>query len=178
MFSLSCLDQCHVNTPAGTLRPITVSVCPRCGTIEKSGKMSCCGRGGSWFDKCGSAGNAKNHHTWSEGIQACKARSQSKVVIGQRLDFAQQKGIDSFQGVGMTKYKAVIPATKMFVFTSFNTSIPDTASIVTSTYTPDNIPITTSAGTSIITQGCLYLLKTSTQISILRVCLLVCLSYA
>ena len=73
------------------------AVCPRCGTIGKSDKMSCCGRGGSWFDNCGGAGNAKLHHTWYEGIQACKARSQSKIVISQELNGAQQKNTESSQ---------------------------------------------------------------------------------
>merc|ERR1719201_3088543 len=45
------------------------SVCPTCGTIGKSGKSSCCGRGGSWFRNCGSVENAKLVHTWYEGIQ-------------------------------------------------------------------------------------------------------------
>ena len=131
--------------------------------------MSCCSRGGSWFDKCGSAGNAKIHHTWSEGIQACKAGSQSKTVIGQRRDVTQRKGI--------AKYKVVIATKKTFVFTPLNTLTPvsDIASIVASTYTPDNIPITTSAGTSIITKGRVHILETSTHV--LSVCLFVCLSY-
>merc|ERR1719183_96298 len=72
---------------------ITVSVCPRCGTIAKSGKPSCCGRGGSWFKNCGGRGNTKHPHTWYGGIQACKARSQSKRVIGQQLNAAQQKEV-------------------------------------------------------------------------------------
>merc|ERR1712032_1389933 len=48
-------------------------VCRKCVTIKKSGKMSCCGRGGSWFKKCGSAaaGNRQIEHTWYEGIRAC-----------------------------------------------------------------------------------------------------------
>merc|ERR1719305_1436371 len=54
---------------------ITVPVCPRCGTIVKSDKISCCGRGGSWFKNCGGIGNIKLHHTWYEGIQACKTPS-------------------------------------------------------------------------------------------------------
>merc|ERR1712037_324506 len=37
-------------------------VCPKCATIKKSGKMSCCGRGGSWYKNCGAAGNIKLDH--------------------------------------------------------------------------------------------------------------------
>ena len=63
----------HVPVPAVAATPIS-SVCLECGTIQKSGRMSCCGRGGSWFGNCGSAGNAFFGHTWSEGIRACKGR--------------------------------------------------------------------------------------------------------
>ena len=66
-----------------TTAPIS-SACPTCGTITKSGRMSCCGRGGSWFGDCGSAGNANVGHTWSEGIRACKVR-QFQTVVRQQL---------------------------------------------------------------------------------------------
>merc|ERR1712032_1428143 len=65
---------------------ITTSVCPKCGIIAKSGKSSCCGRGGSWFKNCGGAGNTKLRHTWYQGIQACKARTRSKSSIGQQVN--------------------------------------------------------------------------------------------
>ena len=48
------------------------SGCPRCGIIQKSNTLSCCARGGAWFKQCGDVGDAQLHHTWSEGIQACK----------------------------------------------------------------------------------------------------------
>ena len=48
------------------------TVCPNCGTAKKSGKRSCCARGGAWFKKCGDAGDTKFEHTWAEGVQACK----------------------------------------------------------------------------------------------------------
>ena len=46
--------------------------CDECGTIKKSGKLSCCARGGAWFKNCGDVGDTKFDHTWIEGIQACK----------------------------------------------------------------------------------------------------------
>ena len=131
--------------PAGTAT-ITVSVvCPRCGTIEKSGKISCCGRGGSWFKNCGGAGNAKLHHSWYEGIQACKVRLRSNTVIGQQLNAARQKDLDSSQGDGMENSKTVIMASKAFTFTSVNTSTPtsDITSLVTSSYTSGNLTTST-----------------------------------
>ena len=87
------------------------SVCPKCGTMENSGKRSCCGHGGSWFRICGSAGNAKLRHTWFEGIQACKTLSQSKLVIDQQLHAAQHKHNRSSDDGGMLKFKAVITST-------------------------------------------------------------------
>ena len=178
-----------ITTPADTTTTITVFVCPRCGSIGKSGKMSCCGRGGSWFKNCGGAGNTKLHHTWYEGIQACKARSQSKTVIGQQLNVAQQKGTDSSQGVGMANYKSVIAAIKTSV-TSVNTSTlkSETTSIVTSADTPDSVSITTSdhmlmtntstniemiytthmsVSTSTTSQGCGKILKIIVHINLL-----------
>ena len=52
--------------------PKTVGpVCPKCGIIKKSGKRSCCARGGAWFTNCGDVGDSNFGHTWVEGIQAC-----------------------------------------------------------------------------------------------------------
>ena len=62
--------------------------------------MSCCARGGSWFKNCGRAGNTRLHHTWYEGIQACKAWSQSRTAVGHQENAAQQKDIDSSHGDG------------------------------------------------------------------------------
>ena len=45
------------------------SVCPQCGVMQKSGKVSCCGRAGSWFGHCRS--DAERDHTWQEGVDAC-----------------------------------------------------------------------------------------------------------
>ena len=54
---------------------ITVTpVCLECGISQKSGKSSCCARGGAWFGNCGHAGDRHFGHTWAEGIQSCKSR--------------------------------------------------------------------------------------------------------
>ena len=91
----------------------TISVvCPKCGKFGKSGKRSCCGRGGSWFKNCGSPGNTKLAHTWSEGIQACKASlEQSKLALGQpQLNPAQQKRTHASNDVGsVVMFKGVKP---------------------------------------------------------------------
>ena len=132
----------HMKTPADTTA-IAVSVCRRCGNIAKSGITSCCGRGGSWFKRCGGAGNIKLEHTWHEGIQACEGLLQSKTVIVQQLS-VQQK--DKY-GADMANYKSIIAATETFTPTSGNTSMPmpHTTSIVTLSYTPENVSITTAA---------------------------------
>ena len=63
-------DAC-VTTEAPEMRSASVARCPKCGTVKKSGKRSCCARGGSWFNKCGDAGDTNFDHTWVEGIRAC-----------------------------------------------------------------------------------------------------------
>ena len=144
-----CLDQCHIKTPADTTTTISVSVCPICGISAKSGKMSCCARGGSWFKSCGGAGNTELQHTWYEGIQACKGQLKQKKIIDQHLNVVQQKGIAPSQGASVANYEAVIAAAKAFEFTSVNTSTPisDTTSIVASTYTPENVSNTAPSRT-------------------------------
>ena len=124
-----------------------VSVCPRCGTIEKSGKMSCCGRDGSWFRNCGSASTAKLRHTWYEGIQSCKARPQSKTDVGHQLNVPQQKVIDSSQDAVIANGQPVTGATKAFAFTSDNTSsrsMSDTPANVFTTTTVHTLTESTS----------------------------------
>ena len=45
------------------------ATCPTCGVNSKTGKLSCCFQGGTWFKKCGSAPNFI--HSWEEGTMAC-----------------------------------------------------------------------------------------------------------
>ena len=76
-------------TPAFHIEAITTTIlsaargsrrCVTCGTIKKSGKRSCCARGGAWFKNCGDAGDTKFDHTWAEGIRACKGFGSSLPV--------------------------------------------------------------------------------------------------
>ena len=107
--------------------------------------MSCCGRGGSWFKSCGGIGDTKLRHTWYEGIQACKARSQSKTVIGNQLNGAHQEDTDSSEGTNMDHYKGVIAATRTFALTSVNTSPSMSEWIVTPSNMPVRVSMTTTA---------------------------------
>ena len=64
-------------TPSPVAMPMSTKagiLCPKCGTIKKSGKRNCCTRGGAWFKKCGDDGDATFDHTWSQGFQACESR--------------------------------------------------------------------------------------------------------
>ena len=88
------------------------SVCPKCGIIAKSGKISCCGHSGSWFGNCGSAGNVKLDHTWYAGIHACKTLSQPKAAIGRRSNANEH---------GMANHKKSF---HLFTFMFTNTSSP------------------------------------------------------
>ena len=82
--------------------------------------MSCCGRGGSWFQSCGGDGSVRLRHTWYEGIQACKAQGRVSIVLGHR----QQEGIGSFHGAGKVKSEGAMMAAKLRTFPSENMSTP------------------------------------------------------
>ena len=72
---------CNLNAFVPSAVPTTTSVsgvsdkeCSKCGNMNKSGKISCCARGGSWYGYCGDPGDSRFGHTWREGIQACKSK--------------------------------------------------------------------------------------------------------
>ena len=119
--------------------------------MEKSGKLSCCGRGGSWFRNCGGARNAKLDHTWYDGILTCKAWAQSKPAIGQQLNVAQEKGTDPANDADTMNSKAVITTAKTITFTPTNmsTPMPGTMTIFAPAYTGTNASTHTSISTSI-----------------------------
>ena len=126
-------------------------VCPKCGTIAKSGKTSCCGRGGSWFRNCGGAGNTKLKHTWYEGIHGCKSRGRSKTVMGHQLNVAQQN-IHDYSNNADTAInpKAAVMSRSTFVFASTpvnkSTPVSETAQIwITSASIRTPIDFMTSA---------------------------------
>ena len=74
--------------------------------------MSCCGRGGSWFGNCGSNGDTRHNHTWSEGLQACKTWTPSKINrVEQQMDSLSDC-------VHSSKSKRVVKGAKLIAFTS------------------------------------------------------------
>ena len=104
--------------------------------IKKSGKRSCCGRGGSWFKNCGTAVDANVEHTWVEGFLACNIRAKSKIVLGRQENGEQQLDSD---GARMSNLKEDAMAANTFVLTSASTVV---SSPVT---TPVNMSINMSA---------------------------------
>merc|ERR1712025_328882 len=75
---------------------VVASGCLTCGVIQKSGKLSCCARGGSWFGDCAATANAKVKHTWYEGIQSCKGRKSKTVVLAQQQSNASSGDAGNF----------------------------------------------------------------------------------
>ena len=96
------------------------SVCSKCGTVAKSGKHSCCGRGGSWFRNCGIGVNTNFDHTWFEGLRVCKIRAQFKRTIDWDSNAARQR--NSSNNIGTGNSKAVVSTANLFALTSGDTS--------------------------------------------------------
>ena len=69
--------EAHTKTSASE---ISRKRCPKCGIVKKSGKLSCCARGGAWFKQCGDAGDSTFDHTWVEGIQTCNYFKSSLAI--------------------------------------------------------------------------------------------------
>ena len=125
------------------------SVCPKCGIIRKSSKMSCCAHGGSWFGNCGGADNTNYGHTWYEGIRACKVR-ESKAAMGQRLHASQPKSNiysdDTSTVMNSNAVMAsVLAATLAPMLTATSFTVPANGSLITS----DAQPIVHGTGTAI-----------------------------
>ena len=129
----------------------TISLfCPKCGIIKKSGKRSCCGRGGSWFGNCGAAGKVKLSHKWSDGLEACITRSRSKKVVsnGQQPHAAPKESNHSYKHTDWAKSQVVITRK---TFTSELVSTSDQRLATESVLTPTTMRISPSIHTTIIT---------------------------
>ena len=64
----------RTSSTAAVTRP-SKSICPKCGTNAKSGKLSCCSPDGAWYKNCGNEeGDTRFDHTWLEGIRACERK--------------------------------------------------------------------------------------------------------
>ena len=140
------------------------SACPTCGTIQKSGKPSCCGHGGSWFKRCGGGGNRNLDHSWHEGIKACKAQSQP--VIGQQPNAAERNvfGILNSKAV-VTAASVPIPIGKTATESSKHSS--QTQKVHNMSDMSANTPSPTQENTAATAPGCKILLYIATCICIL-----------
>ena len=137
IFLFVLLIDSHPQTPAATRTTIS-SACPKCGAIEKSGKTSCCGRGGSWFRNCGSAGNSHLKHTWHEGIRACatRARAHFKRVVGPQVNAAQapsSSASTTMMSLGNTSAKMLMTSLTRTKTLVILTDITTSATVITDT---------------------------------------------
>ena len=64
--------------------------CSKCGVVKRTGKLSCCAPGGDWLNNCGEEGDSKFDHTWVEGLQACKVRSNTPCKSKMPGEFLPQ----------------------------------------------------------------------------------------
>merc|ERR1712037_210477 len=128
-------NACKPTQPAA-VTPATSSTCAVCGSVKKSRKKSCCGRGGSWYKNCGSAGNKRSKkigHTWFEGIQVCKQqRAQYKAALGEfESSAAEEPFSDILKGLGFNV--SVTSALKTTTPDSTSTDVLTTAPARTAT---------------------------------------------
>ena len=132
-------------------------VCRTCGIIKKSGSISCCGNGGSWFGNCGSAANANLGHTWYEGIRACKALLP--VAVAQKLHAAQAKSNASFDNTSTgIDFKTIALPVNGTIKKSMHSALAR-VSMATSSHT--------SPGTLFTAGGCQKILRVVTCISVI-----------
>jgi len=79
-------------TSTTTTSPDTARTeCSSCAPLKKSGKLSCCARGGAWFKNCGNTGDSAFDHTWVEGIHACKKSARDDCYDGEHFRYQQQR---------------------------------------------------------------------------------------
>merc|ERR1712210_249649 len=104
------------------------------GSVKKSRKKSCCGRGGSWYKNCGTSGNKKSKkfdHTWFEGIQACKSKSASKSAAAsyQEMNAAEKYVFNFANNTAKPSHEittAAAPAKVATTFAAKKTPLPTT----------------------------------------------------
>ena len=133
-------------SPLAVAETPIIRVCSECGSIGKSGTRSCCGRGGSWFGSCGSAGDTKLNHTWYEGIRVCN-KKQFQAVASQQLYVSQAKANTSSDDTSArTVSKAVILPEYIFISMPAHKSKPLT--VVSSLTVPVNTIVANDTNTT------------------------------
>ena len=142
------------------------STCVKCGIIKKSSKLSCCALGGSWFGKCGSAGNSGYDHTWQEGIRACQAR-QFQAEVPQR-----HQNLATHSVAFMLLPKTIIPVVNGTTTHKVNPAIVESVHNILDSAS-QRTPYHASASTSIISRKCGELMHVAIRVSITFIILLV-----
>jgi hypothetical protein len=126
-----------------------------CGFIKRSGKRSCCGRGGSWFGKCGGT-KSKSAYTWFTGIQACKPRFKSKKAskVSEASNAAEQKEQDDYYQMFVlgaanitTPAPLTIPLDVSIAMSKYDTTTTVTSASTASIATTSVAPPTTKPST-------------------------------
>ena len=77
------LAQWRTSSALAAASPSTLSVasanmqtCSKCGTFKRSTRISCCAPGGAWYGNCGGANDKNFGHSWLEGMETCKRKTQ------------------------------------------------------------------------------------------------------
>merc|ERR1711934_1085350 len=124
-----------------------ISACAVCGSVKKSRKKSCCGRGGSWYRNCGTSGNKKSKkfdHTWFEGIQACKSKSASKSAAASYQEMnAAEKYVFNFANNTAKPSHEITTADKVTT-SAAPAKVATTAAEVATTFAAKKTPLPTT----------------------------------
>ena len=125
-----CVSFTHTHTlTAATVKAGTAtdaSTCRKC-VANKKGKVSCCSKGGSWYQNCGDpadVGDSKPFdYTWRQGFEACnnaaasgeKAQVQTKLPYRDTID-QDQSSVQQYRTDSMnSNYNGL---TNLTVFTT------------------------------------------------------------
>ena len=121
-----CFTNTNVSNTALSVSKTANSACSKCGTIKKSGQLSCCAPGGTWFQNCGDGANSDLDHTWFEGIQACvgveakvKAMLNRQTAAFNPTDVVLKQNIDSADGTAYANCRGYCELTNVSVTISF-----------------------------------------------------------
>ena len=112
----------ETSSPTSAFAVSSGNGCAKCVSTKKSGKYSCCARGGAWFNNCGDEGDAKYNHTWVEGNQACRnvagsVSVKAQVMVNRQGVFAYP--VNSTQSQNETEQQ-------INLYPLNGTSVPDT----------------------------------------------------
>ena len=95
MSFLDVLSHVLTGTPQSVATTVDTLVCPKC-VINNQGRVTCCAKGGSWYQKCRRVGI----YTWEKGFQACKnagsdqdQEAHAHVKLSQNI--VHQQSMDS-----------------------------------------------------------------------------------